>query len=398
MSGMAAVLEEARMLGELHRQGWTPKRSIIYCAWDGEEPGLLGSVEWVEAHVDDLKAHAVAYVNSDGNDRGFLFPGGTQDLQTFISGIARDIQDPETHMSVFQRSHLASISRAKDADERSSIRKRGDLEVKALGDGSDFTAFQDFAGISTLSVEFGDEDDGDQYHSIYDDFYWYTHFADTDFAYGRVLAQTAGTTMMRLAGADLIPVDYSPQAEAIAKYEADLEKLLKDKQDEFTERNLELQEGVFTATADPRKPSVPPPSEMVPPYMNFSPMKNAIELLKKNSDRYSKALVAWQAKGSPAISEQAASLVNGDVLKVSRLFLNEKGLPERPWFKNQIYAPGAYTGYGAKPIAAVREYMDEKKWKEADAQIPQVAQVIETAAAGIGKAADDLENAVAQSH
>jgi len=278
------------------------------------------------------------------------------------------------------------------------VRKRSDLEVKALGDGSDFTAFQDFAGISTLSVEFGDEDDGDQYHSIYDDFYWYTHFADTDFAYGRALAQTAGTTMMRLAGADLIPVDYAPQAEAIAKYEAELEKLLKDKQDEFTELNLQLQEGVFTATADPRKPSFPPPAETVPPYMNFSPMKNAIELLKKSSERYSKALSTWQMKGSPALSEQSVSAVNADLLKVSRLFLNEKGLPERPWFKNQIYAPGAYTGYGAKPIAAVREYMDAKKWKEAEGQVPQVAQVIENVAAGISKAADDLENAVTQAH
>ena len=398
ISGQAAMLEEARMLGELHRQGWTPKRSIIYCAWDGEEPGLLGSVEWVEDHLDELKTHAVAYINSDGNERGFLFPGGTQDLQSFISGVARDIQDPETHTTVFQRSHLASIAKAKDAEERSAIRKSGDLLVKALGDGSDYTAFQDFAGISTLSVEFGGEDDGDQYHSIYDDFYWYTHFVDTDFSYGRALAQTAGTAMMRLAGADLIPVDYSPQAEAIAKYEAELEKLLKDKQDEFTERNLELQEGVFTATADPRKPSVPPPAETVPPYMNFSPMKNAIELLKKSSERYSKALSDWHAKGSPALPQQSLQQLNADVLKISRLFLNEKGLPERPWFKNQIYAPGAYTGYGAKPIAAVREYMDEKKWKEADAQIPQVAQVIQNAAAGIGKAADDLENMVAQAH
>ena len=198
-----------------------------------------------------------------------------------------------------------SIAKAKDAEERNDLRKRSDLLVKALGDGSDYTAFQDFAGISTLSVEFGGEDDGSQYHSIYDDFYWYTHFADTDFSYGRALAQTAGTAMMRLADADLIPVDYSPQAEAIAKYESELEKLLKDKQDEFTERNLELQEGVFTAIADPRKPSVPPPVETVPPYMNFSPMKNAIELLKKSSERYSKALSDWHAKGSPALSEQS---------------------------------------------------------------------------------------------
>jgi N-acetylated-alpha-linked acidic dipeptidase len=392
-SGQAAMLEEARMLGELHRQGWTPKRTIIYCAWDGEEPGLLGSVEWVEDHLNELQAHAVAYINSDGNERGFLFPGGTQDLQTFISGVARDIQDPETHTSIFQRSHLASIAKAKDAEERKDLRKRSDLVVKAVGDGSDYTAFQDFAGISTLSIEFGDEDDGDQYHSIYDDFYWYTHFADTDFSYGRALAQTAGTAMMRMANADLIPVDYSPQAEAIAKYEAELEKLLKDKQDEFTERNLELEEGVFTAIADPRKPSVPPPAETVPPYMNFSPMKNAIELLKKSSERYSKVLSDWHSKGSPALSEQSLQLVNADLLKISRLFLNEKGLPERPWFKNQVYAPGAYTGYGAKPIAAVREYMDAKKWKEADAQIPQVAQVLENVAAGINKAAEDLQNA-----
>jgi N-acetylated-alpha-linked acidic dipeptidase len=101
----------------------------------------------------------------------------------------------------------------------------------------------------------------------------------------------------------------------------------------------------------------------------------------------------WHAKGSPALSEQSLQLVNADLLKISRLFLNEKGLPERPWFKNQVYAPGAYTGYGAKPIAAVREYMDAKKWKEADAQIPQVAQVLENAAAGINKAAEDLQNA-----
>jgi N-acetylated-alpha-linked acidic dipeptidase len=240
--------------------------------------------------------------------------------------------------------------------------------VTALGDGSDFTAFQDLAGISTLSIEFGGEDDGTQYHSIYDDFYWYTHFVDTDFAYGRALAKTVGTAMMRLADADLIPFDHSPQAEAIGKYETDLEKLLKDKRDEFIERNLQLQEGVFTATADPRRPTVPPPAETVPPYMNFAPMKNAIELLKKSSERYSRMLAAWRTQGSRAVSVQSLDTVNADLLRIPRLFLDEKGLPERPWFKNQIYAPGA--------------------------QIPQVAQVIENAAAGIDRAAADLENAL----
>ena len=396
ISGQSALLEEARMLGELHRQGWKPKRTIIYCAWDGEEPGLLGSVEWVEAHVDELKKHAIAYINSDSSERGFVSADGTQDLQSFISDVAKDVQDPETKMSVFQRSHLNKIAKAKNAEERKDLRGRKDLVVEALGDGSDFTAFQDYAGISTLNVEFGDEDDGTQYHSIYDDFYWYTHFVDTDFVYGRALAQTIGTGIMRLADADLIPVDYSPQAEAISKYETELEKLLKDKQDEFTERNLELQEGVFKATNDPRRPTSPPPTEAVPPYMNFAPMKNAIDLLKKSSEHYSKVLSKWREQGSPALPAEKVGVINADLLRVPRLFLNEKGLPERPWFKNQIYAPGAYTGYGAKPVAAVREYMDEKKWKEADAQVPQVAQVIENVAAGISKAADDLESAVGQ--
>jgi N-acetylated-alpha-linked acidic dipeptidase len=398
ISGQSALIEEARMLGELHRQGWVPKRTIIYCAWDGEEPGLLGSVEWVETHVDELKKHAIAYINSDSNNRGFIDTGGTQDLESFISSVARDIQDPETKMTAFERAHLESIGSAKTADEKKERRNRNNLVVDALGDGSDFTAFQDFAGISTLNVEYGGEDDGTQYHSIYDDFYWYTHFVDTDFVYGRALAQTVGTAMMRLADSDLIPVDYSPQAEAISKYETELEKLLKDKQDEFTERNLELQEGVFKATNDPRRPTQPPPAESVPPYMNFAPMKNAIDMFKKSSDRYSKALSKWRDSGSPQLAGEKVELINADLIRIPRLFLNEKGLPERPWFKNQIYAPGAYTGYGAKPIAAVREYMDEKKWKEADAQIPGVAQVIENVAAGINKAADDLEGAVTRGH
>jgi N-acetylated-alpha-linked acidic dipeptidase len=398
IAGQAAMLEEARVMGELHRQGWTPKRTIIYCAWDGEEPGLLGSVEWVETHLAELQQHALAYINSDTNERGFLSAGGTQDLQSFISGVAHDVQDPETHLSVYQRAHLFGIANAKTAEERADLRKRNDLVLEALGDGSDFTAFQDYAGISTLDLGFEGEDDGTQYHSVYDDFYYYTHFVDKDFSYGRALSQTAGTAMMRFADADWVPVDYSPQAQAIANYEADLEKLLKDKQDEFTERNLELKEGVFKATEDPRDPTLPPPAEIVPPYMNFAPMKNAIALLTKSAERYSQDLAKLQAGGSPALSAQSLDPINADLLRVSRLFLNQKGLPERPWFKNQIYAPGAYTGYGAKPIAAVREYMDEKKWQEADAQIPQVAQVIENAAAGIDKAAEDVENALTQKH
>ena len=394
ISGQSAMLEEARVLGELHKQGWTPKRTIIYCAWDGEEPGLLGSVEWVETHVDDLRKHAVTYVNSDSSSRGYLSVGGTQDLQGVVAGVAHDITDPEKKISVFERTHLHAIIQAKDAEEKGKLRKRDDLVLGDLGDGSDFTAFQDFAGISSLNVGYGGEEEGTQYHSIYDDFYWYTHYADPDFVYERALAQTAGSVVLRLADADLLPFDYTPQADAIAKYESDLEKLLKDKQEEITERNTEILEGAFTATADPHKTFVPPPVDPVPPYMNFAPMKNSIEKMKKSSERYSKALAKFRSATDGAVSPSSLETVNADLLGISRMFLNDKGLPGRPWFKNQIYAPGAYTGYGAKPVAAVREFMDEKKWKEADEQIPMVADVIDHVSAGIDKAAGDLENAV----
>jgi len=394
ISGLAPMLEEARVLGELRKQGWTPKRTIIYCAWDGEEPGLLGSVEWVETHVDDVRKHAVTYVNSDSSSRGYLYVGGTQDLQAVVGAVAHDITDPEKHVSVFDRAHLRAIMHAKDAEEKGKLRKRKDLVLGDLGDGSDFTAFQDFAGISSLNVGYGGEDEGTQYHSIYDDFHWYTHHADQDFAYERSMAQTAGSILLRIADADLLPFDYAPQAEAIAKYESELEKLLKDKQEEITERNTEIQEGAFTATADPHKTFVPPPVESIPPYLNFAAMKNSIETLKKSAERYSKALAKFRNVSDGAVSASSLETINADLLGISRLFLNEKGLPERPWFKNQIYAPGAYTGYGAKPIAAVREYMDEKKWKEADEQIPMVADVIDHVAAGIDKAAADLESAL----
>jgi len=393
LSGMAAVLEEARMLGELHKQGWSPKRTIIYCAWDGEEPGLLGSTEWVETHGEELQKHAVAYINSDSNGRGFFRASGSHDLEKLINDVVRELNDPEKNIPVWQRARLSRIANATNQEERTEIRKRAELTIGALGDGSDYASFLDHAGISALNVGYGGENDANAYHSIYDDFYWYTHFVDTDFSYGRVLAQTGGTTVLRLADADVIPFEYVGMAETIAKYVTELEKQLKEKQDEIGEHNLELKEGVFSAVADPHKTSVPPPHETTPPYMNFAPLKNGVEAVKHSAERYQAAFAKAQAEGAPAFSPQSLNALNTDLLKIQRTFLTERGLPERPWFKHQVYAPGAYTGYGAKPIAAVREYMDEKKWAEAEGQVPTVAKVLEDVAAAIDKATDDLESA-----
>src|SRR5271170_1526008 len=290
ISGQVAMLEQARATAELVKAGWKPKRTIIFCSWDGEEPGLLGSTEWVETHAEELRRHTVAYINSDSTGRGFFSAEGSHSLEKFINDVARDVHDPESGLTVWKRMQLQQIAHPEGKADRDEARNRPDLRIGALGGGSDYGPFLNIIGIASLDISFGGETGGGIYHSIYDDFYWYTHFSDTDFSYGRVLSQTAGSTMMRIADADLLPFDYAPQSEAITKYESDLEKLLKDKQEEFTERNQELQEGAFTATADPHKTFVPPPAETVPPFMNFAPMKNSLELLKKRAEHYSKAL------------------------------------------------------------------------------------------------------------
>ena len=197
VSGTVALMEEARGLATLLKQGWKPKRTIIYCVWDGEEPGLLGSTEWGETHADELRQHAVAYINSDGNARGYLTMGGSHTLEAFINGVARDIQDPEKKIPVWKRDQLKAIADAKTPEDRKDVRDRADLRIDALGSGSDWTVFLDHLGIASLDLGYGDEDGGGIYHSIYDDFYWYTHFSDTDFSYGRALSQTAGTAVMQ---------------------------------------------------------------------------------------------------------------------------------------------------------------------------------------------------------
>jgi N-acetylated-alpha-linked acidic dipeptidase len=394
-SGMASVLEEARALGELVRQGWKPERTIIFTAWDGEEPGLLGSVEWVETHLSELQKHTVAYINSDSNGRGFFRARGSHSLEHFISEVARDISDPEKNIPVWKRTQLYRIANTKSAEERQELRQRNDLRIGALGDGSDYTAFIHHAGIASLNLGFGGEDDGGVYHSIYDDFYWYTHFSDTDFAYGRALAQTAGTAIMRLADADLLPYQFKNTADAIRQYVNDLQKSLKDSQEQMRERNRQIEEGVFSATSDPKKTFVPPPVERVPIFMNFAPLQNGLETFEKSVNRYQRAIEQAQAKASDVLTRASIKNVNQSLLRIEQSFTSPDGLPDRPWFRHQIYAPGAYTGYDAKPIAAVREAMDKKDWEQADKQIPRIGQILETAAAAIHAASAQLENSTA---
>jgi N-acetylated-alpha-linked acidic dipeptidase len=394
-SGMVAVLEEARALGELLKAGWKPERTIIYCAWDGEEPGLLGSTEWAETHYDELQAHAVAYINSDSNGRGYLGIDGSHTLEKFGNDIAREITDPETKISTWKRNHLHEIAEAKSSEEREKIRQRADDRIAALGSGSDYTAFLQHDGVASMNIAFGGEDGGGIYHSIYDDFYWYTHFSDTTFVYGRALAQTGGTAIMRLADADLLPFEFGDFADTMDTYVKELKTLAQKTQADIQERNREIEEGVFQATDDPKKPLIAPPVEPAAPYLNFAPLDNATVALGRSAAEYRKALEKINANGGSAMV--AASLAEAPLAEVNKLLIQSErklttaeGLPNRPWFKHQIYAPGFYTGYAAKTMPAVREAIEQKQWKQAEAGIVVVAHVLQDEAELISAAAAKL--------
>lgn len=389
ISGMSPEMEELRAYSELLKQGWRPKRTIVYAAWDGEEPGLLGSTEWAETHGDELKQKAVAYVNTDGNGRGYLGVGGSHSLEAFINDIARDINDPEKNIPVWQRLKMLDISRAKTDEERKDVRDRGELRINALGSGSDYTVFVDHLGIASLNLGYYGEGDGGIYHSIYDDFYWYTHFDDTTFVYGRALAQTVGSAVMRLADADVLPFNFAGEADTYGRYIDELEKLAKKKRDDAIERDKELDEGMYSAVDDPTKKLVPPPRLAVPPFLNFAPLQNGLVALKESAHKYQAAFAKAQANGGANLAKAAA--VNAKLMETQRALTLPDGLPDRPWFEHQIYAPGFYTGYGVKTMPAVREAIEQNKWDLAGQSIERVGKVLTNEAAAIEAATAELE-------
>jgi N-acetylated-alpha-linked acidic dipeptidase len=396
LSGMSAELEEARALGELVKQGWKPRRTIVYCAWDGEEPGLLGSTEWVETHVAELQQKAVMYLNSDGNGRGFVYLEGSHGLEHFINGVAGEITDPEKGIPATERRRKADISRAKGSD-RAEARNRPDLRISALGDGSDYVSFLDFAGIPALDLGFGGEDRGSQYHSIYDDFYFYTHFEDTDFVYGKALAQLSGTAVLRMADAELLPYNFANTADTVATYVDEVQKLLKTEQDDIAEKNKEIDEGVFEATSDPKNPIAAPKREEMPPFLNFAPLENGSAALTASAKAYQAAVKSAEAKGGAALDAEGIDAVNQLLMKTERAYFNPEGLPGRSYFKHQLYAPGAYTGYGVKTLPAVREPIEQRKWAIAEASTVSVGKVLEAESEAIKAATEKLKTLVPES-
>jgi N-acetylated-alpha-linked acidic dipeptidase len=349
VSGASAELEEARALGELLKQGWRPKRTIVYTWWDGEEQGWLGSTEWAETHATDLAVKAVAYLASDGTSKGYLSLGGSHSLEHFVNDVARDITDPTTNKSVYERLEERARTQAEAArggrGGRGSAKDGDDFRLNPLGSGSDYTPFIHHLGIATLALSYGGEAGGGVYHSIYDDPTWYTRFSDGDFKYGRTFAQTFLTTVMRLADADVLPHRFTNLSETLDSYAKDLETLAKN---------------------TPNAPS-----------FDFGPLDTALQTLHQAAADYDQAFEAASQDGSLFKKNNAdLAALNLLLIQSERKMLSETGLPRRSWFEHAFYAPGFYTGYAAKTLPGVREAIEAGNWTEAADQEKVLVNVI----------------------
>lgn len=382
VSGMSALLEEARALGVLLKEGWRPRRTILLCAWDGEEPGLLGSTEWAETHAEELQRKAVAYINSDSCGRGFLSAHGSHSLEALVNAAAAEVEDPEKKISVAKRLRLRRIDEGRTAEDRKDARERANLRLEALGSGSDYTTFVDHLGIASLNFGFGGESGGGVYHSIYDDFAWFTRFSDPDFLYGRALAQLAGTIVLRLADADVVPFDFTGLADAVSRYVKEVRDLAKERREGAEENNRRIDEGVPEAVADPREPFVAPKKSPPVPEFDFSPLEKASASLAEAALAYETAFAGAESASAPRRARANALLRSAE-----RALTREEGLPRRPWFKHFVYAPGFYTGYDVKTLPAVREAIEEKQYADVNPEIVRTAEALARAAAHIREAA-----------
>ena len=377
-SGLVAMMEEARAVGELAKTGWKPKRTIIYAAWDGEEEGLLGSTEWAETHAAELNEKAAVYINTDSSGRGFLGVGGSHTLEKFINEVARGLPDPQTKMSVWERARANDIVNGSAAAKKDAM-ERGDLRIDPLGSGSDYTPFLQHLGIASMDIGFGGENGGGSYHSIYDSFEHYTRFGDPGFAYGITLAKVCGHATLRLANADTLPFEFSNFAETVGQYANEVMRLADSMREETRTTNQLIANGMLKSVQDPTKTYVVPhPKENVP-YLDFSPLQNAVAKLNESVNAYQAARKNGIAAGKqPALYDV--------LLKAERSLTNSQGLPRRDWFRHQIYAPGFYTGYGVKTLPGIREAIEQRNWREAQTEIEVVARTLDAFAAEVDKA------------
>jgi N-acetylated-alpha-linked acidic dipeptidase len=380
ISGMVAELEEARAIGELVKKGFHPRRTLVFCAWDGEEPSLLGSTEWSEDHQQELKQKAVVYINTDGNGRGFVGAGGSHILEPFFNEIIEQVTDPETGVSMKERKYAQTVVAA-DKAGRSKLAGNKNMKLEALGAGSDWGGFLQHLGIASINIGFGGESQGGQYHSIYDSYDHFTKYIDPGFQYGIALSKTTGRTMLRLANADVLPFDFNSFYKTVAEYVTELKTLLENTRAETDQENKMIKEKLYDLAKDPKKNLQSPKVKEDVPYINFSSLENALVQLKSKAEEFQQ-----QYSNGTGLPVEKQKELNEILYKAERSLINEKGLPRRPWYKHQVYAPGFYTGYGVKTLPGIREAIEQRNWKEAQENIEIVSKTMEVYTAQVQQA------------
>lgn len=391
LSGHAAMMGEAKALGQLVKAGWRPKRTIVYTSWDAEEPMLLGSTEWAEDHAAELKKKAVIYINSDTNGRGFLGAGGSHAFQRLVNEVAADVVDPQTKVSVRDRMRAKMAVDGAEPGASEQARAVGriaadpnrDLPLSPLGSGSDYSSFLQHLGLSALNIGFGGEGlDGGVYHSAYDTYEHHSRFVDPGHAYAGALAKVAGRLVMRLADADLPVQRYGDVAETIGAYVDEVKRLADQRRDEAQGRARLLAANAYRLAADPTEPNAAPLALAAARPLNFAPLETAVTRLGASAAAYDAAL----ASKGPALSPVQRARLEDVVRPLDQVLLRDEGLPFRPWYKHMLYAPGRFTGYGAKTLPGVREAIEERRYEDAQRYIGLTAQAIVDYAAGIDRA------------
>jgi len=378
LGGQIALMAEAKAIGKLLQSGWRPRRTLVYNSWDGEEPGLLGSTEWAEQHAAELQAKAVLYVNSDTNGRGFLDAEGSHAVQHFLSEVARDVKDPETGVSVLVRSLAERRVSAYDSPRGESgarLSANGDLQLGALGSGSDYTPFLQHLGINSVNLGFGGEIQYGVYHSAYDSFDHFSRFVDPKFEYGVTLAKVAGRIVLRAAQADLIPARESDFAVSVAAYADELHKLADGMRTKTGESTKLLDDGSYKLTTNPDYPRAPPARNAEVPYLNFAELDNAVFKLEQSAAAFDKEYAHLNASSDPAAKAER-DRVNATLTVLEQSLMDTRGLPGREWYQHMIYAPGAQTGYGVKTLPGIREAIEERRWVEANQFIGVVSHAL----------------------
>lgn len=382
ISGMVAEMDEAKAIGELVKKGFKLKRTLVYCAWDGEEEGLLGSTEWTEDHQDELRKKAVVYINSDGNGRGFVGAAGSHTFEPFFNEIATDVIDPQTGVTIKERAYAYDMINGNKAT-RAKLISNKNIKLDALGAGSDWSGFLQYLGISSVNLGFGGEGEGGEYHSIYDSYDHFTRFIDPGFQYGVALSKTAGRFTMRMANADVLPMNVNSFHNTVAEYITELKTLLDNTRSDTEQENKLIQDKLYDLAKDPTKGFLSPKAKEIVPFLSFSKLENAMQLLKTNTEDFQKR--NENGVKLPVEKQRELSTI---LFKIERSLINENGLPKRPWYKHQIYAPGYYTGYGVKTLPGIREAIEQRNWKEAQENIDIVAQTLLNYNAEVMKAID----------